>query len=41
MDRPAGYLLHRYLKDPNYLNPVKCEKEKKRRSVVATSSGKN
>ena len=30
MGRPAGYLLHRYLKDPYYLNLVFSEKEKKR-----------
>ena len=41
MGRPAGYLLHKYLRDPYTLNPVKVEKEKKRRSVVATSSGMN
>ena len=26
MDRPAGYLLHRYLRDPYYLNPVKARR---------------
>ena len=39
MDRPAGYLLHKYLRDPYYLNPVFNEKEKKRESVVATKPG--
>ena len=41
MGRPAGYLLHRYLKDPNYLNPVKIEKEKQRESFIATKLGNN
>ena len=41
MDRPASYLLHKYLKDPNYLNLVKGEKEKQRESFVAMSSGMN
>ena len=41
MDRPAGYLLHKYLRDPLLLESGKNEKEKKRRSVVATSSGMN
>ena len=39
MGRPAGYLLHKYLRDPYYLNPVFNEKEKKRESVIATKSG--
>ena len=39
MDRPAGYLLHKYLRDPYYLNLVFNEKEKKRESVIATKLG--
>ena len=26
MDRPAGYLLHKYLRDPYYVNPVKARR---------------
>ena len=26
MDRPAGCLLHKYLRDPYYLNPVKTRR---------------
>ena len=29
MDRPAGYLLHKYLRDPYYLNPVKTRRRNK------------
>ena len=28
MDRPADYLLHKYLRDPYYLNPVKTRRRK-------------
>ena len=41
MDRPAGYLLHKYLRDPYYYESGIYKKEKKRRSVVARSSGMN
>ena len=30
MDRPAGYLLHKYLRDPYYLNPVKTRRRNKK-----------
>ena len=34
MDRPAGYLLHKYLRDPYYLNPVFT---RRRKDIVLTS----
>ena len=34
MDRPAGYLLHKYLRDPYYLNPVFT---RRRNDIVLTS----
>ena len=37
MDRPAGYLLHKYLRDPYYCESGKIEKEKQRKSFVTTS----
>ena len=40
MDRPAGYLLHKYLRDPYYYESSKDEKEKKRESIIATKPGK-
>ena len=34
MDRLAGYLLHKYLRDPYYLNPVVT---RRRKDIVLTS----
>ena len=34
MDRPAGYLLHKYLRDPYSLNPVVT---RRRKNIVLTS----
>ena len=34
MDRPAGYLLHKYLRDPYYLNLVVM---RRRKDIVLTS----